>query len=153
MKLQKILYFCFIASILFLSCNNLLAQDFGRTANAVRVHIIVTDGKFTVKNVSLIGGRGGYDYAVHNNYHGKMHYGRVVSASGKALGYFQATEMSMVVCWDNFDPKAKDRGGCFTATSGEIDLRIPYFSEGKTVEFFDQKGKKILSIDISSVAR
>lgn len=151
MKLQKILYFCFIVLILFY--NVVSAQDFGRTTNAVRIHIIVTDGKFTVKNVSLIGGRGGYDYAVHNNYRGKMHYGRVVSASGKALGYFQATEMSMIRCWDNFDPKAKDRGGCEEMTSGEIDLRIPYFSEGKTVEFFDQEGKKILSIDISSVAR
>jgi hypothetical protein len=61
--------------------------------------------------------------------------------------------MTAVKCSDHFDPKTeKMSGGCEEMNQAEIHLRIPFFSDGKSLEIFNKKGEKILPIDISSLA-
>lgn len=93
------------------------------------------------------------DYRSVDIYKGYDFYGRIVSSSGKVLGYFPAREMPTVRCWDKFDPKTKQMsGGCDEMNQAEIHLRIPFFSGGKSLEIFNPKGEKILNMDISSMA-
>lgn len=85
-------------------------------------------------------------------YKGKTYNGVVISFSKKPLGYFPANDMIIVRCWDNFSPNAKDRGGCYELIDGDIKIRVPYFPNGKYVDFYNADSQKILSVDISSVA-
>ena len=89
------------------------------------------------------------DYKI---YEGKRWDGKIVSFSGKSLGYFPADDMIIVMCWDNFNPNAKDRGGCKELPEGDIQLRIPYFPNGKYVDIYNPQGEKIFTADLSTVA-
>lgn len=85
-------------------------------------------------------------------YKGKAYDGGVISFSGKPLGYFPANDMVIVICRDNFNSNAQDSGGCEELSEGNIQLRIPYFPNGKYVDFYNKNSEKILTVDISSVA-
>lgn len=88
----------------------------------------------------------------YNVFKGRVYNGGVISFSGKSLGYFPADSMIIIICRDNFDPKATDRGGCSEIPDGDIELRIPYFPNGKYVEIYNPQGEKIFTADLSSVA-
>lgn len=83
---------------------------------------------------------------------GKIYNGNVVSFFGKSLGYFAAPELVFVLCKDNFSPTATDHGGCEDLPDGDSQLRVPYFPNGKYVDFYNTRSEKILTVDISSVA-
>lgn len=130
-----------------------IADETKRVPEAVVIHVLIDHGKYSGEAISLVNIRGGMDYILNAYDKLKICYGRIVDGSGVPLGYFMAIPFIMVTCYDNFNPEAKDRGGCYRENVGEFDFKVPKIPGGKKVEFFDQKGKKILIIDISSVGK
>ena len=96
------------------------------------------------------GAKSGYinDYQI---YKGKLHNSHILSFSGKILGYFPAEDLLIKKCLDYFDPDTVDRGGCEELAEGNIEIRIPYFPNGRYAEFYNLKSEKFLTLDISSL--
>jgi TRAP-type mannitol/chloroaromatic compound transport system permease small subunit len=121
------------------------------TENSVRVQMFRQSGNFVFKHAYLVSNEG--IYRTDNIYKGMDYYGRVISDKGKILAYFPSVGLVDVIFWDNFDPKAKIRGGSKVVPGGEVEVRVPYFSNAKTIEFLDPNGKKLLIVPMSAVTR
>lgn len=120
---------------------------------SIILNIHKSGGKYLLQGaIKLVDGAKSDYVDSYQIYKGKAYDGRVVSFSGKPLGYFPANDMAIVICRDNFNPNAQDRGGCEELSEGDIQLRIPYFTNGRYVDFYNKNSEKILTVDISSVA-
>ncbi len=128
-----------------------LASAHGTTEKSIVVYIHKSSNNYTVNKLEVIEGQSDYQYD-YKIYKGTDYDGGVISFYGKSLGYFSANQMILVQCFDSFDPAAKDMGGCKELPEGDIQLRIPYFSNGKYADIYSPEGKKILTIDLSSKA-
>lgn len=137
----------------FFSFENTSAEKskFSTTEKSVVAHIYKNQSGYSINELKVIGGKSDYRYD-YEIYKGTDYDGNVVSFSGKILGYYPANQMSLMLCFDNFDPKANNKGGCQELKEGNIELRIPYFPNGKYADIYNPKGEKILTIDLSSKA-
>lgn len=120
---------------------------------SIILNIHKSGGKYALQGaIKLVDGAKSNYVDSYQLYKRKAYNGGVISFSGKPLGYFPANNMVIVICRDNFNPNAQDRGGCEEIFKGDIQLRVPYFPNGKYADFYNTNSEKILTVDISSVA-
>lgn len=146
-----VLFFCMFLAFtgkVLAQEEELANKDIRKADKMMEVNLYKKDQAYSVKSITIIG-VGGYYLASYESMKGKVHDGVVMSFKGKALGYFQAAEMNIVMCWDNFSQR---KGGCDELPEGNIRLLLPYFPNGKYADIYDPEGKKILTIDLSSKA-
>lgn len=123
------------------------------TDKSIILNIHKSSGKYLLQGaIKLVDGAKSDYVDSYQIYKGKAYDGGIVSFSGKPLGYFSANDMVIVICRDNFNPNDQEYGGCEEISEGNIQLRIPYFPNGKYVDFYNKNSEKILTVDISSVA-
>lgn len=123
----------------------------GTTEKSVVAHIYKNNNEYTIKKLKVINGQSDYQYD-YAEYKGIAYDGGIVSFQGKSLGYFPANQMIIVKCVDNFKEGEKMTGGCQELPNGDIELRMPFFPNGKYANIYSPEGKKILTIDLSSKA-
>lgn len=123
-----------------------LKTIYKNTDKTLTMHLYKKNGEYIVKALSVRNAK--FDYLENNESFKGLHYGRIVSYKGKTLGYSRTTDMAIIVCWDDFNPKAEIRGGCEELSEGDIILQMPFFPDGKYAELFDSDEQKILTIDL-----
>lgn len=150
----------FVAFLLFLSVeanaddlsqtsvNNSNATIGHTTTSHINVSLHKKQDKYVLqKELSVSEGKNGYkdEYQL---YKGKKYNGSINSFMGKSLGYFPADEMAIMICMDGFGSES----GCQELSEGDIELRLPYFPNGKYADIYNPKGEKVLTIDLTAVA-
>lgn len=149
---KTVVIICLVFLASFIHANLVSAVELGKsTMNSVRVQISRQSGSFVFKHAYLAGNEA--VYRMDNIYKDMDYYGQVISDKGKILAYFPSVGLADVIFWDNFDPKAKIRGGSKVVPGGEVEVRVPYFPNAKTIEFLDPNGKKLLIVPMSAVTR
>lgn len=79
--------------------------------------------------------------------------GRIVSFQGKDLGYFPVGSLETILCSDEFDEKTGEiKGGCEEVSKGNLLINIPYFPNGKSADIYNEKGERVFTVDLTSVA-
>lgn len=79
--------------------------------------------------------------------------GRIVSFQGKDLGYFPAGSLETILCRDEFNEKTGEiSGGCEEVSKGSLLINIPYFPNGKFADIYNEKGEKVFTINLTSIA-
>ncbi len=146
------LFFFFALSIFLINASFSSAQNIeGPTEKTIEVNIYKKDKVYEVQLLTIK--KLAYPYLADNKLLiNKIHYGKVISFQGKALGFFTAKEMTITKCWDEFAKDGSITGGCEDVPEGEILLRIPYFNNGAKAEIYDLNNQKILTIDLSAKA-
>ncbi|MDO8529733.1 MAG: hypothetical protein Q7S18_03630 [bacterium] len=66
---------------------------------------------------------------------------------------FYLGNWKLVRFWDGIDADGKPVGGAEQLDEGEVNISVPFFSDGKTVNIYDAKNNRLaLSIDVSKFA-
>lgn len=135
------------AVVVFLMSCQISFADSIKAEWSITISLVKNGSQFSVKNMALTENKSGY--LLQNIFLNKMHYGRMISGAGETLGYFRAMELAAKVCNDGF---GKD-DGCHSLSTGEIVITTPRNPNASSLEFFTPAGKKILTIDITSVGK
>jgi hypothetical protein len=135
-------------SLSFLSSGFVNAQEQLMSSKRVIASIQKTGTNYQVE--SLLLNVYGAPYARSFDQYKKdgIHNGRVVSFSGKDLGFFPAAGIIPVLCTDSVDSQGNFTGGCKEVENGPVSLDIPWFPNAKYAEIFDPAGNLVLKIDI-----
>lgn len=83
---------------------------------------------------------------------GKFRF-EVVSFNNESL-FSSRLYLEKKICGDSIDPVTQERsGGCKALEKGSLSLSIPYYANGKTINFYNPAGKLVLAVDISDFAK
>jgi hypothetical protein len=104
---------------------------------------------YSVQGVELTDG-GASDFKLQSD--GKFRF-EVASFSNESL-FSSQLYLEKRICGDTvLDPVTqKVSGGCRMLEKGTLSLSIPYYPNGKSINFYDPAGKLILAVDISDFA-
>jgi len=146
-KINLVLFVVFSCFFAILGKNS--AADQLSTSKFVAASIQKTDSGFKTIGLRIANG----EYVYSNSIYQEEPDGRVVSFQGKNLGYFPVGSLKTIICSDEFNEKTGEiKGGCEEVSKGSLLINIPYFPNGKFADIYDEKGNKVFSIDLSSVA-
>ena len=144
------MFFANLLFVLLLSFSPILvfsADDFLFSPARLLVRMTKESGAYSVFSLRKVNAKHSY----YEDFHGLRgrYNGRIVSFQGKTLGNFFADGMQPILCIDGDSP---EMNGCRVLPEGKVYLEIPWFPNGAAAEIYDPEGKKILTIDLRSVA-
>lgn len=152
MKIIRVLALCkVIIVVTFLFCARTSSATELFTQKFVAVSVEKNGSDYQVTNLRVANAK--YVYSdTYEIYKGKNN-GRIISFQGKDLGYFPVGSLKTILCSDEFDEKTGEiSGGCEEVSQGNLLINIPYFPNGKFADIYNEKGEKVFSINLTSIA-
>lgn len=141
---KKNFSFILAASMLFGGISSCLAEQ-----QSYFLTIDYDKNSYSVQGVELVN-TGASDFKLQAD--GRYRF-EVVSFSDESL-FASQLYLEKKICGDAFDPVTqKISGGCRILEKGSLSLSIPYYQNGKSINFYDPAGNLILAVDVSDFAK